>query len=89
MLRAIRPNAEARNPYARMTGDGLTHATRRLSVNRKRLRPEETHRLIQAFADFQQRDDAPPVPDLSQERPLVRRLLRDLISLTHDFRESL
>ena len=71
-----------------MTGDGLTHATRRLSVNRRRLTPEESHRLIQAFADFQQRD-APPAPDLSGERPLVRRILRDLLSITRDYRESL
>lgn len=89
VLAQISPRARARNPYARMTGDGLTHATRRLSVNRRRLRAEESHRLVQAFADFQQRDDAPPPPDFSDERPLLRRLLGDLISLTRDFRESL
>ncbi|MCR9097990.1 MAG: protein adenylyltransferase SelO family protein [bacterium] len=87
-LAGLAPAARDRNPYARMTGDGLTHATRRLSRNRRRLRPEESHRLIQAFADFQQRDD-PPTPDLSNERPLVQRILRDLLAITRDFRESL
>ncbi len=87
-LAHLAPTAQARNPYARMTGDGLTHATRRLSAHRRRLRAEESHRLIQAFADSQQRDD-PPDPDLSAERPLVRRILRDLLSITRDFRESL
>ncbi|MEM9175622.1 MAG: hypothetical protein AAGC67_10340 [Myxococcota bacterium] len=87
-LARLAPKARARNPYARMTGDGLTHATRRLSVNRRRLRPEESHRLIQAFADFQQRDDA-SAPDLAGERPLVRRILRDLLAITRDYRESL
>ena len=87
-LAGLVPAARARNPYARMTGDGLTHATRRLSRNRRRLRPEESHRLIQAFADFQQRDEASP-PDLSRERPLVQRILRDLLAITRDFRESL
>ena len=82
------PAARSRNPYARMTGDGLTHATRRLSVNRGRLRPEESHRLIQAFADSQQREAA-PAPDLSNERPLVQRLLSDLLAITRDYRESL
>lgn len=87
-LAHLAPGARDRNPYARMTGDGLTHATRRLSINRGRLRPEESHRLIQAFADTQQRDDAPR-PDLCDARPLVRRILRDLLAITRDFRESL
>jgi uncharacterized protein YdiU (UPF0061 family) len=87
-LTHLLPSARSRNPYARMTGDGLTHATRRLSVNRGRLRPEESHRLIQAFADSQQREAA-PAPDLSNERPLVQRLLSDLLAITRDFRESL
>jgi uncharacterized protein YdiU (UPF0061 family) len=87
-LERLAPRARERNPVPRMTGDGLTHATRRLSVNRRRLKPEESHRLVQAFADFQERDDGLQA-DLAGERPLVQRLLRDLIALTHDFRESL
>jgi len=87
-LERLAPRARERNPVARMTGDGLTHATRRLSVNRRRLKPEESHRLVQAFADFQERDDGLQA-DLAGERPIVQRLLRDLIALTHEFRESL
>jgi hypothetical protein len=77
-----------------MTGDGLTHATRRLTSNRGRLAPEETYRLIRAFADSQQREEGAPSrsdPDdaMSCERPLVRRIHRDLQRLASDYRESL
>ena len=89
-LASIRAAAEARNPHARMTGDGLTHATRRLTSNRKRLAPEEAYRLVQAFADFQEREpaDRPPSP-LDDERPLVRRIHRDLLALAEEYREGL
>jgi hypothetical protein len=89
-LSAIRAAAEARNPQARMTGDGLTHATRRLTGNRKRLAPEEAYRLVQAFADFQEREPTggPPSP-LDDERPLVRRIHRDLLALAEEYREGL
>ncbi|MAG34581.1 MAG: hypothetical protein CL908_27245 [Deltaproteobacteria bacterium] len=52
VLREIAPCAIARNPYARMTGDGLAHAARRLSHSCRRLAAEETYRLIQAFRRF-------------------------------------
>jgi len=88
-LEGLAPQARARNPYARMTGDGLTHATRRLSRSRDRLTPEETFRLIQGFADFQQQNDTKARGAMREERPLVQRIFRDLLSLTHHFRESL
>ena len=89
-LASIRAAAEARNPYARMTGDGLTHATRRLTTNRKRLAPEEAFRLVQAFADFQEREPATrPSSPLDDERPLVRRIYRDLLALAEEYREGL
>ncbi len=94
VLAELAPRAAARNPHARMTGDGLTHATRRLTCNRGRLAPEETYRLIMAFADSQQRDD-PSFGSLADEdkmtceRPLVRRIHRDLQRLASDYRESL
>jgi hypothetical protein len=77
-----------------MTGDGLTHATRRLTTNRGRLSPEETYRLIMAFADSQHRDGSayPSQTDedpMRCERPLVRRIHRDLQRLASDYRESL
>ncbi len=94
VLGDLAPRATARNPYARMTGDGLTHATQRLTVNRGRLAPEETYRLIMAFAISQQHDAsdserraAEDAMDL--ERPLVRRIHRDLQRLTSDYRESI
>lgn len=97
VLREVSERAVLRNPYARMTGDGLTHATRRLTSNRSRLAPEETFRLLRAFADFQQREPSPDhgsaetagAAPLSEERPLVRRIHRDLLRLARDFRESL
>jgi len=91
LLREIAPVAEARNPYARMTGDGLTHATRRLTTNRRRLAPEETYRLIQDFANSQHQDrtNRKSPPSREPERPLVRRLQRDLQKLAMDYRESL
>jgi uncharacterized protein YdiU (UPF0061 family) len=94
LLADIAPRATDRNPYARMTGDGLTHATRRLTSNRSRLAPEETYRLIQAFADSQQREESAgskvnPNDAMSRERPLVRRIHRDLQHLLKDYRESL
>lgn len=91
VLAAIAPAAHARNPYARMTGDGLSHATRRLASSQSRLAPEETYRLIQAFADSQQREasDASAAGDpMTDERPLVRRIHRDLQRLTNDYRET-
>ena len=59
VLEAIAPAAAQRNPRARMTGDGLTHATRRLTTNRGRLAPEETYRLVQAFVDSQRLETVP------------------------------
>jgi len=92
-LEALSDRAVARNPFARMTGDGLTHATRRLTSNRSRLAPEETFRLLRAFADFQQRENslssASSADAMADERPLVRRIHRDLLALARDFRESL
>jgi len=94
VLAGLAPRAAARNPYARMTGDGLTHATRRLTVNRGRLAPEETYRLIKAFANSQQREVSPSDSRVDQdtmqsERPLVRRIHRDLQRLASDYREGL
>jgi len=94
VLAQLAPRAAARNPYGRMTGDGLTHATRRLTTNRGRLAPEETYRLIMAFADSQSREgpsDATRIDEdsMSCERPLVRRIHRDLQRLASDYRESL
>ncbi len=94
ILKSIAPRAKSRNPYARMTGDGLAHATRRLTTNRGRLEPEETYRLIQAFADSQQRE---PDPDgeishlarMNGERSLVRRIHQSMQELARDYRESL
>jgi len=93
VLAELSDRAVLRNPYARMTGDGLTHATRRLTSNRGRLAPEETFRLLRAFADFQQREISPgpasTADAMADERPLVRRIHRDLLALARDFRESL
>jgi len=94
ILKSIAPRAKSRNPYARMTGDGLAHATRRLTTNRGRLEPEEIYRLIQAFADSQQRE---PDPDgeishlarMNGERSLVRRIHQSMQELARDYRESL
>lgn len=94
VLEEIAPRAARRNPYARMTGDGLTHATRRLTTNRRRLEPEETYRLIQAFADSQQREDVASSPAnhidaMTTERSLVQRIHRSMQDLARDYRESL
>ena len=94
VLAEIAPRAVARNAYGRMTGDGLTHATRRLTTNRGRLAPEETYRLIMAFAKSQQREDPSGQSKgdeeaMSCELPLVRRIHRDLQRLASDYRESL
>ena len=94
LLAEIAPHADARNPYARMTGDGLTHATTRLSRACRRLAPEECYRLVQAFAASQHQarpsgTEAPEAPlDLADERPLVRRLHRAIQRLVEDYRES-
>ena len=97
-LEEIAPRAAQRNPYLRMTGDGLTHATRRLTTNRRRLEPEETYRLIQAFADSQQREGlghtkgkgcASHLERMASERPLVQRIHRDMQALARTYRESL
>jgi hypothetical protein len=100
LLEELAPRAAQRNPYVRMTGDGLTHATRRLTINRGRLEPEETYRLIQAFADSQQREGLDPhdgkkkrsanhLDHMDSERPLVQRIHRDMQELARDYREGL
>lgn len=89
MLDQIGPLARDRNPYARMTGDGLTHATRRLTNARCRLTPEEVHRIVQSFADFQQREGETPDRGIEDMRAPVRRIHRDLLALAQQFRESL
>jgi uncharacterized protein YdiU (UPF0061 family) len=96
-LAEITPRAERRNPTARMTGDGLAHAAHRLAHHRNRLAPEETTLLISAFTDSQDLEHGPPgAPSdpspanaLQDARPLVRRIFRELLRLSHDFRESL
>jgi len=79
-----------------MTGDGLTHATKRLATQRSRLRPEETYRLIQAFVDSQDlAARATGIPSqsgehaMTEERPLVQRLHEAIQQVSLDFRESL
>lgn len=89
VLASIAAAAAAHNPVARMTGDGLTHATHILAEHRGRLAPEETFRLIQAFADFQQHEGSPRGPGIESERPLVRRIHAALVELAHRYRESL
>ena len=94
VLADIAPRARARNPYARMTGDGLTHAAERLSTSRRRLAAEETYHLIEAFADSQDRHDTKPSPNaaratIARERLLVRRIHQDLERLSIEYRESL
>ncbi len=89
VLRSIAPRARARNPYARMTGDGLTHATRRLTRARGGLTAEESFRLVRAFADTQERSGTPARDALEQASPRLRRIYRDLLALTRDYRESL
>jgi len=94
ILADLAPRARARNPYARMTGDGLTHAAHRLSVSKSHLAAEETCHLIDAFADSQDRQesDAPARPGrtpIGEARPLVRRIHQDLERLSIEYRESL
>jgi hypothetical protein len=93
LLTQIAPKAASRNPHARMTGDGLTHATRRIASNRSRLAAEESYRLVQVFARSQDpaieadsdMDDDP----MAEERPLVQRIYRDILRLAVDYREGL
>jgi uncharacterized protein YdiU (UPF0061 family) len=93
LLAAIAPRAAARNPYARMTGDGLAHATKQIAAKRSRLTPEEIYRLIDAFVreqDFANRaSDLDAANAMADERPLVRRLHDALRNVSVDFRESL
>jgi len=93
LLAEIAPKAASRNPYARMTGDGLTHATRRIASSRRRLAAEETYRLVQAFARSQnlsiEADSDADNDPMAEERPLVQRIYRDLQRLAVDHRESL
>jgi hypothetical protein len=98
VLEDLAPRAEARNPYARMTGDGLSHAARRLARSRRQLEPEEIYRIITRFADSQELEPRPARGGRrgldrdacrDDERPAVRRIHRDLLKLARDYRESL
>jgi hypothetical protein len=94
ILAELAPRARARNPFARMTGDGLTHAAQRLATSKSRLSAEETYHLIDAFADSQDRHDESMPPRASPvsfagERPLVRRIHDELERLSIEYREGL
>ena len=94
ILAELVPRARARNPYARMTGDGLTHAAHHLATSKSRLAAEETYHLIEAFADSQDRHEANAPPRaartaISHERRLVRRIHDELERLAIEYRESL
>ncbi|MEZ4334543.1 MAG: hypothetical protein R3F35_22540 [Myxococcota bacterium] len=94
VLADLVPRARVRNPYARMTGDGLTHAAHRIATSRRRLAAEETYRLIEAFADTQDRNEKDrarrtPRVAMAGERPLVRRIHEELERLALEYREGL
>lgn len=94
ILAEIASRARIRNPYARMTGDGLTHAAQRLASSKRHLAAEETYHLIEAFADTQDRREEKASPGsartaIAQERRLVRRIHDDLERLAIEYRESL
>jgi uncharacterized protein YdiU (UPF0061 family) len=94
VLAELAPRARVRNPYARMTGDGLTHAAGRLSSSRRRLDADEVYRLIEAFADSQdRREDARSRgvarSSIAEARKLVRRIHEELEKLSLEYRESL
>jgi uncharacterized protein YdiU (UPF0061 family) len=94
ILAELAPRARARNPFARMTGDGLTHAAQRLATSKSRLSAEETYHLIDAFADSQDRHDENMPPrathaSFAGERPLVRRIHDELERLSIEYREGL
>lgn len=94
VLAEIAPRAHVRNPFARMTGDGLTHAAERLATSKRHLAAEETYHLIEAFADSQDRREAgAPLRSaraaIARERRLVRRIHEDLERLAIEYRESL
>ncbi len=94
ILAEIASRARIRNPYARMTGDGLTHAAQRLASSKRHLAAEETYHLIEAFADNQDRREAKDSQGssrtaIAQERRLVRRIHDDLERLAIEYRESL
>lgn len=93
VLASMAPLAAARNPYARMTGDGLTHATTRIAEQLHRLTPDEVYRLVRAFVetqDFAHRARRSGSTDsMAGERPLLRRLHESLLRCSLDFRESL
>ena len=98
LLEDLAPRAEARNPYARMTGDGLSHAARRLARSRRQLEPEEVYRIVTRFADSQQLEPRTARSRRrrrerghhnNEERALVQRIHRDLLKLAREYRESL
>jgi hypothetical protein len=94
LLADIAPRARARNPYARMTGDGLTHAAQRLATSRKQLAAVETYHLIEAFADSQDRREASAAAHASRamlagERRIVKRIHEELERLSIEYREGL
>ncbi len=94
ILAELAPRARARNPYARMTGDGLTHAAQRLATSKSRLAAVETYHLIEAFADSQdRREENTPTragrAAIAGERPLVRRIHDELERLAIEYREGL
>lgn len=94
VLAEIAPRARIRNPYARMTGDGLTHAAQRLATRRRNLAAVETYHLIEAFADSQDRRENGSARgsariSIAAERRLVRKLHDELEQLALEYRESL
>lgn len=94
VLADLAPRARLRNPYARMTGDGLTHAAHRLATCHRHLAAHETYRLVEAFADSQDRRErsgasSPARAAVANGRKLVRRVHEDIEKLALEYRESL
>jgi hypothetical protein len=93
LLADVAVRAARMNPYDRITGDSVDHASARLLRRRRTLSPESLYRLVARFTDYQDvRTEGAAHDAAGVEQGLTspeRRVLRSMLRITRELREGL
>jgi len=89
LLQELAARTAILDPPARMTGDGIDHASALLQRHRRRLSPEQLYRVVERFASEHHLE-----PDTDERPPPLRgaeprRLLERMLDIVEEYRESL
>jgi uncharacterized protein YdiU (UPF0061 family) len=93
LLAGVAERAARLNPYDRITGDSVDHASERLLRRRRALPPEALYRLVMRFTNYQDTLGTGPAHDAELAETglssVERRVLRSMLRVTRELRESL